>query len=249
MPAYTTDAIRNVAILGSAGAGKTTLVEAMLFNAGVIGRMGRVEDGNTVCDYDDLEKEFRNSIDSALRPLRPRRAHINLIDTPGSADFLGKTISVLPAVETAVVVIDATAGIETVARRVMKRADEREPASSDRREQDRQCHGSCGVAHQHPGDVREHLPADQPARGWRQASWSTASAATGASDLGDVEPLPQRPRRPGRRGRRSADGAVPRAGRGKSRSAARPPSSGRCARAIWCPSASSPPARTSASRS
>ena len=59
MPKYTTSDIRNLAIVGSAGAGKTSLVELMLNKAGVIGRVGRVEDGNTVCDYDDLEKEFK----------------------------------------------------------------------------------------------------------------------------------------------------------------------------------------------
>ena len=59
MPKYTTEDIRNLAMVGSAGGGKTTLVELMLNKAGVIGRAGRVEDGNTVCDYDDLEKDNR----------------------------------------------------------------------------------------------------------------------------------------------------------------------------------------------
>ncbi|MEM7228226.1 MAG: elongation factor G, partial [Planctomycetota bacterium] len=112
-------------MLGSAGAGKTTLVEAMLHNAGIIGRIGRVEDGQAVCDFDDLEKEHGHSLNSALVHFDHEGAHVNVIDTPGSPDFLGMSISVLPAVETAVVVIDAHAGIENVTHRMMKRATER----------------------------------------------------------------------------------------------------------------------------
>ncbi len=124
MPKYSTEAIRNLALLGAAGAGKTTFVEAMLHEAGAIGRVGRIEDGNTVCDFDDLEKEFCHSLDSALVHFDFGDAHFNVLDTPGSLDFLGRSLSVLPAVETAVIVIDASAGIETVTRRVMKSAAE-----------------------------------------------------------------------------------------------------------------------------
>jgi elongation factor G len=124
MPKYDTEAIRNVALLGAAGSGKTTMVEAMLHNAGAIGRAGRIEDGNTVCDFEDLEKEVGHSLDSALVHFDFGGAHFNVLDTPGVSDFLGRALSVLPAVEMAVVVIDATAGIETVTRRVMKAAAE-----------------------------------------------------------------------------------------------------------------------------
>ena len=125
MPSYTTADIRNLAILGSAGAGKTTLVETLLHTTGAIGRAGRVEDGNTVCDYDDLEKDVNHSLDSAVVHVDHGGAHINLIDTPGGGDFLGKALSTLPAVETVVVCIDAANGIDPVVRRVMKRAEER----------------------------------------------------------------------------------------------------------------------------
>ncbi len=122
---YTTEQIRNVAIAGSPGSGKTTLVEHMLFAAGAIGRPGRIEDGNTVCDYEDLAKEFKHSFDSALVHFDFGGAHLNVIDTPGSADFLGKSISVFPAVETVIIVIDAMAGVETITRRLMRVAEER----------------------------------------------------------------------------------------------------------------------------
>ena len=125
MADYTTGDIRNLALVGAAGAGKTTLVEAMLHEAGVIGRVGRIEDGNTVCDYDELEKELKQSLDSAIVHFDHAGAHVNLIDTPGASDFLGKAISSLPAVETAMILIDAAVGIVTVTRRIMKIAEER----------------------------------------------------------------------------------------------------------------------------
>ncbi len=125
MANYTTNDIRNLAIVGATGSGKTTLVEAMLFKAGVIGRTGRIEDGNTVCDFDELEKEFKQSLDSTLVNLDHAGKHLNIIDTPGAPDFLGKAIGALPAIETALVVIDANSGIDTVTRRIMKIAQER----------------------------------------------------------------------------------------------------------------------------
>jgi elongation factor G len=124
MPNYDTETIRNVAVVGAAGSGKTTLAEAMLHEAGAIGRAGRIEDGNTVCDFEDLEKEVGHSLDSALVHLDFGGAHFNVLDTPGMSDFLGRALSVVPAVETVLVVIDAAAGIETVTRRVMKAAEE-----------------------------------------------------------------------------------------------------------------------------
>ena len=125
MPSYTTKDIRNVAIVGSPSSGKTTLVETMLHEAGLIGRIGRVEDGNTVCDFEELEHEFTQSLSSAVVHLDHEGAHINLIDAPGAPDFLGGAMSVFPAVECALIVIDAATGIDPTVRRLVRLAQDR----------------------------------------------------------------------------------------------------------------------------
>jgi elongation factor G len=126
MPEYTTEAIRNVALVGHGGVGKTMLAEAMLQKAGVIGALGELTRGSTVSDFDDQEKEHQNSLQSALMSLEHEGRHINLIDTPGYPDFLGRALSVLPAVETMAVVVDARSGIELTTRRMMQAATEQE---------------------------------------------------------------------------------------------------------------------------
>ncbi|MFW6060502.1 MAG: elongation factor G [Phycisphaeraceae bacterium] len=125
MPKYSTSDIRNVALVGHAGAGKTTLVEALMKTAGVIGAMGEVEKGDTLSDFTDEEKEHGHSLYNAIVHCDYDGAHINLIDTPGAPDFLGQPITSFPGVETAVVVIDAAAGIESVTRRLFQRIQER----------------------------------------------------------------------------------------------------------------------------
>jgi elongation factor G len=120
---YSTTDIRNVAIVGHANSGKTTLTEALLFKAGVIGEMGRP--GDLTSDFTDEEKEHGHSLFNAVVHCDYQGRHINLIDTPGSPDFIGQTISALPAVETVAVVINAQAGIESLTRRMMDRAKER----------------------------------------------------------------------------------------------------------------------------
>ncbi len=125
MPDYTTDTIRNVALVGHGGVGKTMLAEAMLHKAGVIGALGEVARGTTTCDFDDQEKAHQHSLQSAVVSLGHEGRHINLIDTPGYPDFIGRALSVLPAVETAALVIDARNGIELTTRRMMDAAVER----------------------------------------------------------------------------------------------------------------------------
>lgn len=123
--AYTTSDIRNIAVTGHAGVGKTTLVEALLAATGTIGRMGSVEEGNTVTDFEPEEKEHQHSLSSSIVHFDHENRHFNVIDTPGFPDFIGSALGCLPAVETVCIVVSADKGIQTVTRRIMKRCEER----------------------------------------------------------------------------------------------------------------------------
>jgi len=124
MPHYTTEDIRNIALVGQNDAGKTTLVESLLHQAGVINALGKVENGNTVCDFDPIEKDYQHSLSTAIVSLDQHGKHINILDTPGYPDFMGHSLSAFDAVETVAVVINASAGIEMVSRRLLERAAE-----------------------------------------------------------------------------------------------------------------------------
>lgn len=118
--------IRNLCLCGHSGSGKTTLCERLLFEAGVISRMGSVEEGNTVGDFTDEEREHRHSLQPSVMHFEHEGHHVNLIDTPGMADFIGHAIACFPAVESVVIVISAAKGIESETRRLMKVATDRQ---------------------------------------------------------------------------------------------------------------------------
>jgi elongation factor G len=122
---YNTENIRNIALAGHAGAGKTTLFEALLHAGGVIQTQGSVERGSTQSDTDEQEKARGHSIDTAIASVPFGNSHINFVDTAGYADFRGPTLSAFAAVETVAIVINATNGIEYGTRRMMERAAER----------------------------------------------------------------------------------------------------------------------------
>ncbi len=117
--------IRNLTIIGNAGSGKTTLIERLLLTAGAITRMGTVEEGNTVSDYTDDSKKHKHTL--MVTPVRftHNGKHITLLDTPGLTDFFGHAIASFPAVETAMVVVDAARGVESTGQRLMKIAADR----------------------------------------------------------------------------------------------------------------------------
>jgi elongation factor G len=125
MSNYTTEDIRNIALVGHGGAGKTMLAEAMLLKSGAIASMGEIVRGTTVSDFDPLERDHQHSLNSSVLNLQYGDVRVNLVDTPGYPDFLGRALSVLPAVETAAVVIDARSGIEMNTRRMMEAAAKR----------------------------------------------------------------------------------------------------------------------------
>jgi len=125
MASYSTEDIRNIALVGHSGSGKTTLIESMLYRSGAISSAGSVEKGNTVSDFDAQEKAYKHSLNSTIVSMDYHGGHINLIDTPGYPDFMGRALAVLPAVETCAVVINAQTGIEMITRRMMDIAKDR----------------------------------------------------------------------------------------------------------------------------
>jgi len=122
---HRTDGIRNIALAGQSGAGKTTLFEALLHAGGAIQTAGSVERGTTVSDHDPMERERKHSLAASIASIDHGDVHVNLIDTPGLPDFRGPTLSALAAVETCAIVVDATTGIGHSTRRLMLRAKER----------------------------------------------------------------------------------------------------------------------------
>lgn len=112
MDIYTSDKIRNVVILGHGGCGKTTLIEAIAYTMKVTNRQGKVEDGNTISDFDKEEIKRRFSISTAVVPIIWEDTKINFLDTPGYFDFVGETQEAMAAADAAVIVISAKAGVE-----------------------------------------------------------------------------------------------------------------------------------------
>ena len=108
--------IRNVALVGHSGAGKTTLVEALLAATGTINRTGRVEDGTTVSDFDEAEVRQQRSVSLAVAPVEHEGVKVNLLDTPGYADFVGDLRAGLRAADAALFVIAGTDGIDGTTR-------------------------------------------------------------------------------------------------------------------------------------
>jgi elongation factor G len=119
------DRIRNVALISHGGAGKTSLAEAMLFDAGAVQRLGSVDAGTSTLDYDPDEQKRHQSINLAIGTLEADDARITIIDTPGYADFQADVIEALAAADAAIVVVDASAGVEVGTQEVWKLAEER----------------------------------------------------------------------------------------------------------------------------
>ena len=122
MQSFPSDKVRNVALVGHGGAGKTTLVEALLHRTGTINRLGRVEDGSTVSDHDPEEQRRGISLSLAVAPFEWKGHKVNLIDTPGYADFLGDVGAALRVVDLAVFVVSAVDGVEVQTEAVWREA-------------------------------------------------------------------------------------------------------------------------------
>ena len=112
MDVYRTDRIRNVVLLGHGGSGKTTLAEAMAYLAGMTSRLGRVEDGNTISDFDKEEIKRHFSISASLIPVPWDKVKINVLDTPGYFDFVGEVEEAVSAADAAIIVVSGKAGVQ-----------------------------------------------------------------------------------------------------------------------------------------
>ena len=117
MTIYNSDKLRNVALLGHGGSGKTSVADAMLFDTGAVNRQGRVDDGTSVADWDEEERRRKMSINSSLVPCEWQGHKLNVVDTPGYMDFVGEVISATGVVEGTVVVLDSMGGVEVGTRR------------------------------------------------------------------------------------------------------------------------------------
>lgn len=117
MKVYTTDKIRNVALLGHSGSGKTSLAESMAFLAGITKRVGTVDAGNTISDYDKQEIKRKISIQTSVIPIPWEDSKINVLDTPGSLDFLGEVNEAMTAADSAIIVVSGKNGVESGTKR------------------------------------------------------------------------------------------------------------------------------------
>lgn len=125
MKEYKSDNIRNIALVGHGGSGKTTLVEAAAYTTGIVTRMGRVEDGNTVSDYDKMEIDREMSIGTSIIPIEWNDVKLNVMDTPGYFDFVGEVIATLRVADAVVIVVDASSGVQVGTEKVWQYARER----------------------------------------------------------------------------------------------------------------------------
>ena len=122
---FSADHIRNVGFFSHVGAGKTSLTEALLFDTGLTKRLGRVEDGTTVSDFDPDEIKRHHSVSTAVVPIEWRETKVNILDPPGFADFLGEATAALRVCDAAVIVLDASAGVEVGTEQVWQMAADR----------------------------------------------------------------------------------------------------------------------------
>jgi elongation factor G len=124
MKVYDASGIRNIAVVGHGGAGKTSLTSALLFTSGAVNRLGKVDEGNTITDYDEEAIERKKSITASLCHLVWNKTKVNVIDTPGFSAFLHETRAAMRVVEGAVIVVEATSGVEVNTEKAWNFADE-----------------------------------------------------------------------------------------------------------------------------
>src|ERR671911_1267233 len=126
MKVYDAQSLRNVAFVGHSGAGKTQLISTLLFDAGAVNRLGRVDDGTTVTDYDEEEIARKHTLSSSLAYVEWNKTKINLIDTPGFGNFFSDARAAIQVADGALIVVDAVAGVEVQTEKAWAAADEQQ---------------------------------------------------------------------------------------------------------------------------
>src|SRR6266508_1855708 len=126
MKVYDAASLRNVALVGHSGSGKTQLVSALLFDAGAVNRLGRVDEGTTITDYDEEEIARKHTLSASVAYAEWNKTKINFIDTPGMANFLSDARAALRVADGALVVVDAVAGVEVSTEKIWAAAEELE---------------------------------------------------------------------------------------------------------------------------
>ncbi|MDO4557742.1 MAG: GTP-binding protein, partial [Planctomycetia bacterium] len=122
MAKYTVDCVRNIVFCGHKSAGKTTLIDRMLTSTGMVNRPSSVDDGTSICDFDEEEKAHRYTIESSIAHFDFEDRRFGVLDTPGYPDFIGQTIGAMRAADTVAIVVNAQSGIEVNTRRVFAEA-------------------------------------------------------------------------------------------------------------------------------
>ena len=126
MKVYDAASIRNVAVVGHGGSGKTQLVSALLFDAGMVNRLGKVDEGNTVTDYDEEEISRKHTLSASLAYAEWNKTKINLIDTPGFGNFFSDARAAIEVADGALIVVDAVSGVEVQTEKAWAAADEQQ---------------------------------------------------------------------------------------------------------------------------
>src|SRR5262245_26902314 len=126
MKSYSAEQIHNVVLISHGGAGKTSLAEALLYVSGAITRLGRVEEGNTVSDYDVDEIKRHTSVSTSLVPVEWDGQKVNVLDTPGYADFFGEVAGAVRVADAALVVVDTASGVQVGTELVWRKADQQD---------------------------------------------------------------------------------------------------------------------------
>ncbi len=124
MKEYASEKLRNIALVSHGGAGKTSLGEAMLFHTGAVNRIGKVEEGNSISDFEEEEIRRTQSLSTSILPIEFGAHKINVLDTPGFMDFVGEAISALWVSEGAVLLVDSVAGVEVGTEVMWDRCEE-----------------------------------------------------------------------------------------------------------------------------